>query len=103
MHLPLFVKGNTLLPVGSNAETPEYDYTKDLTLRYYLPVANKEVQIEIPDLTGKTVLTASAVYDGKSVTVTLDKCNNPVNLEIIKDSGEVIKKTLTDAKTSVEL
>lgn len=103
MHLPLFVKGNTLLPVGSNAETPEYDYTKNLTLRYYLPAANKEVQIEIPDLTGKTVLTASAVYDGKSVTVTLDKCNNPVNLEIIKDSGEVIKKTLTDAKTSVEL
>ena len=103
MHLPLFVKGNTLLPVGGNAETPEYDYTKDLTLRYYLPVANKEVQIEIPDLTGKTVLTASAVYDGKSVTVSLDKCNNPVNLEIIKDSGEVIKKTLTDAKTSVEL
>ncbi len=34
LHMPLFVKANTLLPVGGNNTVPDYDYMDGLTLHY---------------------------------------------------------------------
>ncbi|MCR5717164.1 MAG: alpha-xylosidase [Lachnospiraceae bacterium] len=67
MNLPLFVREQTLLPMGGNALRPDYDYTKDLTLQYYLPKEGKEISCEIPDLSGKTVLSLHAVKEGNIV------------------------------------
>jgi len=103
MHLPLFVAENTLLPMGSCETSPEYDYQKGLTLRYYLPVDGASTEIEIPDLTGKTVLTASAIKEGNTVTVKLSDTAYPVQLEIYLNKNTVIRKELIDGKTSIEL
>lgn len=35
--LPLYVKENTLLPVGKEHGRPDYSYEKDLTIQYYCP------------------------------------------------------------------
>jgi len=103
MHLPLFVAENTLLPMGSCETSPEYDYQKGLTLRYYLPVDGASTEIEIPDLTGKTVLTASAIKEGNTVTVELSDTAYPVQLEIYVNEEIKISKELTEARTNIEL
>ena len=103
MHLPLFVAENTLLPMGSCETSPEYDYQKGLTLRYYLPVDGVSTEMEIPDLTGKTVLTASAIKEGNTVTVELSDATYPVHLEIYVDEEIKIFKELTETRTNIEL
>jgi len=57
-QLPLWVRENTLLPMGSVEYTPVYDYTEGLTLRAYH--IGKGASIAISDARGKTVATATA-------------------------------------------
>ncbi len=103
LHLPLFVRGNTLLAVGGNTEVPDYDYTKDLTLRYYLPEEGSPTKAEIPDLAGKTVLAATASLSGNEVTIELTGAAAGVKAEIHTKDGKVISAGLTDKKTVIKL
>ena len=70
-HLPLFVKENTILPIGSHRDVPDYDYTDHLTFHIYVPGAGERLQRSVPDLHGETVLTVSAGLseDGKVLSV----------------------------------
>lgn len=103
MHLPLFVKENTLLPVGGNKELPDYDYTKDLTLRYYLPLPETEAVAEIPDLKGKTVLTAAALRSGREITIKLSEQTAGAKAEVYLADGTVIKAELTEKETRIAM
>lgn len=64
--LPVFVKENTLLPFGANAEKPDYDYADGLTLRFYQPAAGASASCDVPDLDGQTVLQAEAILDERN-------------------------------------
>ena len=59
-HLPLFVRGGSLLAIGANDQQPDYDYAEGVTLHYYLPEAGQETVCEIPDPAGRTVMTVRA-------------------------------------------
>ena len=52
MSLPLLVRPNSVIPVGSNTERPDYDYSKDVTLRIYELESGKRVKTEIPSTEG---------------------------------------------------
>lgn len=67
--LPLYVRENTLLAVGSNVERPDYDYTEGLSLHLYELTDQGEAECEVPDLQGKTRFTASAVRDGDTIKI----------------------------------
>ena len=58
--LPLFVRENTILPVGSRADRPDYDYTDGLTLRLYQIADGAEVTRTVCNTAGEPVLTAVA-------------------------------------------
>nr|MCR4588494.1 alpha-xylosidase [Lachnospiraceae bacterium] len=60
LHMPLFVKENTLLPMGGNRKLPDYDYMEGLILHYYLPKEGEDAVCHIPDLKGNTVMTFRA-------------------------------------------
>lgn len=66
-QLPLWVKENTLLPVGPVDDQPVYDYSKGLTLRAYRIADGAD--ITIPDASGKPAATASARRVGGEVYV----------------------------------
>ena len=65
--LPLFVRENTLLPMGGNDSLPDYDYTEGLELHLYAPTDGIEVVCEITDLTGQVVMTAKASRKGGEI------------------------------------
>jgi alpha-D-xyloside xylohydrolase len=52
MNLPLLVRPNTVLPMGSTTDRPEYDYSNDVILKVFQLENGRHVQVEIPDLSG---------------------------------------------------
>lgn len=65
--LPLYVKPNTLLPLGANNKRPDYDYTDGVTLHLYQLADGNKVSAEIPDLQGEIKLAATAERHGSSI------------------------------------
>lgn len=80
--LPLYVKENTLLAMGSEEMRPDYDYSKDLTLRLYQPLEGREAICRIPNTKGEIVDVIRAVRQGNVVTVSRKLTNETAKLEI---------------------
>jgi alpha-D-xyloside xylohydrolase len=52
LSLPLLVRPNSVIPVGSRTDRPDYDYSDDVTLRIYQLENGKSVRVEIPSSAG---------------------------------------------------
>jgi alpha-D-xyloside xylohydrolase len=79
--LPVFVRENTILPVGSSNLKPEYDYADGLTLRLYQFADGAEAERVVCDTEGNVILTAKAVRNGDTITVKLTGRKENVTLE----------------------
>ena len=79
--LPVFVRENTILPVGSCNLRPEYDYADGLTLRLYQFADGAEAERTVCDTQGNVILTAKAVRQGNTITVKLTGRKENVTLE----------------------
>jgi len=53
MSLPLLVRPNSVIPMGSRTDKPDYDYSDGVTLQVYQLEDGKQVSVEIPTLDGK--------------------------------------------------
>jgi alpha-D-xyloside xylohydrolase len=69
-EMPLLVAPNTILPLGSSSERPDYDYTEDLELLLTEFEDGAQAQIFVPDLSGAHVMEITAVRSGGQITVT---------------------------------
>lgn len=69
--MPLLVPQNTILPLGSCSDKPDYDYTRGVTLLLTEFEDGAKTQIFIPDLQGEKVMYAEAVREGQTITVTV--------------------------------
>lgn len=67
--LPVFVRQNTILPVGAHCDKTEYDYAKDVTLRIYQLEEDREAECVICDGNGREALRAKAFRKGNVITV----------------------------------
>ena len=81
--LPVYVRENTILPVGSYAERPEYDYADGLTLRLYQFADGAVAERNVCDTEGNVILTAKASRQGDTITVTLTGRKDQVSVEQI--------------------
>jgi alpha-D-xyloside xylohydrolase len=68
LSLPLLVRPNSVLPVGSRSDRPDYDYSDGVTLQAYQLEDGKQLSIEIPDLDGKI----EARFDVKRAGATIN-------------------------------
>jgi alpha-D-xyloside xylohydrolase len=53
LSLPLMVCPNSVLPVGSRTDRPDYDYADGVTLQVYQLEKGKQVTVEVPNVDGK--------------------------------------------------
>ena len=67
--LPLMVAPNTILPLGSCQDKPDYDYAGGVELCLSCFEEGACAEVQIPDLQGSTVMTASARRQGNTITV----------------------------------
>jgi alpha-D-xyloside xylohydrolase len=66
--LPLLVRPDTVLAVGSESRKPDYDYSDGVTFEIY-ELENGAVTVKVPDLKGQTALTARFVREGNEISV----------------------------------
>lgn len=53
MSLPLLVRPNSVIPMGSRTDRPDYDYGEAVTLQVYQLEDGQQASVEIPGLDGK--------------------------------------------------
>ncbi len=68
--LPVFVRANSILPIGAHDDKPVYDYANGLTLRVY--ALDGKAERTVCNAKGEAVLTVTAENAGGSVTVTIN-------------------------------
>ena len=52
MSLPVLVRPNSVIPIGSRTDKPDYDYSDGVTLQIYQLADGKQAMVEIPGLDG---------------------------------------------------
>ena len=79
--LPLYVRENTILPVGGRDDRPDYDYTKDLTVYLYALADGASATRRVCDMTGKPVLDITAHRTGDEIAVTVRGAADDLRVE----------------------
>ncbi len=92
-HMPLFVKENTILPVGSCDDRPDYDYLTGTTLKVFQPSDEQEITCMISDEKGEQRVHVTAVRSGNAVQFTVDGGSD--------FSAECISEELSEAQCSI--
>lgn len=70
MSIPLWVKENTILPVGANAERPDYDYADGVCLHVFNVADGATIDVEIPNTDGQIVSTFHCIRSGDKLKIT---------------------------------
>ncbi|MFS0879438.1 alpha-xylosidase [Metabacillus niabensis] len=69
MSLPLFVRENSILAIGSVDSRPDYDFSNDVTFECYQFVDNKEASAFVTDINGVVKGEIKAVKEGNKISV----------------------------------
>ena len=83
MSLPLFVKPNTVLPIGSNEVSPEYDYAEDITFHLYELDEGKQVEATVNNIAGQAVGSITVSRSGQTIHIETDMGNKPYCINLI--------------------
>lgn len=70
--LPLMVRPNTVIPVGSNEERPDYDYTDGLTFHVFDFEDGAVRRVIVPAQDGEVTLTATLKREGAAIQCALE-------------------------------
>lgn len=90
--LPLMVCPNSILPLGNNDQRPDYDYADGVTLVVSAFDEGAEASVEIPDLSGETVM-----------KVTAKRVGEEIHLQVEGGNGNYTVKSLSGCKVVVEV
>ncbi len=69
MSVPLLVRPNTVLAVGSDESRPDYDYADGFTLEMYELADGHASTVEVPDLAGGIAATFTVTREAVAVRV----------------------------------
>ncbi|MCF6409640.1 alpha-xylosidase [Pseudalkalibacillus salsuginis] len=67
MSLPLYVRENSILTIGSTHDKPDYDYEEDITFQVYQLQEGKTSSTTLVDTNGETIANIEAVKDGNVI------------------------------------
>lgn len=68
LSIPMMVKENSIIPVGAVDTVPNYDFGKDVTLKVFNLVENKEAYVEVVNENASVVLRAKALKVNNTIT-----------------------------------
>ncbi|HEY3475547.1 MAG TPA: hypothetical protein VGK56_13125, partial [Anaerolineales bacterium] len=69
LSLPLLVRPNSILPIGSRTDRPDYDYSDGVTLHVYQLEDGKQTSVEIPSLDGAIETRFDVRREGNSIYI----------------------------------
>ncbi len=71
LSLPLLVRPNTVLAIGSRTDTTDYDFTEEVTFRVYGLEDGKQATATIHSAKGEEALSAVVTRSGNEVSATV--------------------------------
>ncbi len=71
-NLPLWVRPNSVIPVGANETQPDYDFADGVVFQVFELAQETAVSIPIPTLQGDTAMTLHIQRQGEKVTIEAD-------------------------------
>jgi alpha-D-xyloside xylohydrolase len=74
--LPLMIRENTVLPVGTIDDRPDYNYADNMALELYCIKDGAQIKVEIPDLNGEIAAVAKVAREGDDITIEVSKDSN---------------------------
>jgi len=72
LSIPMMVKENSIIPVGAVNNRADYDFGKDVTLKVFNLVDNKETSVEVVNGKTEVVLTAKAIKTNNTITIDVE-------------------------------
>jgi alpha-D-xyloside xylohydrolase len=69
MSLPLLVRPNSVIPIGSHSDKPDYDYSDGVTLHIFSLDDGHTTQVETPSLDGKIETTFEIERKGNNIHI----------------------------------
>ena len=81
--LPLLVRANSVIPMGSRSDKPDYDYSDGVTLQVYQLEDGKQASVEIPALDGKIETTFSFKREGNVIYVQRQRAAKAWNILLV--------------------
>jgi alpha-D-xyloside xylohydrolase len=93
MSLPLLVRPNSVIPIGSRTDRPDYDYSDGVTLKIYQLEDGKQVRLEIPTLDGKIETRFDIKRAGNDINIQRRGSSKAWNVFLVGiDSVETVEK-----------
>ena len=83
MSLPLMVRPNSVIAVGSHEDRPDYDYSEDVTLQVYELEEGKQVSVVIPPIKGDIDMIFEIKRESGIVTVEQQRASKPWKLVLM--------------------
>jgi alpha-D-xyloside xylohydrolase len=77
LSLPLMARPNSVIPVGANAERPDYDYADGVTLHVFEPEDGAPVTVRVPTLQGGVAMAAEVSRVGRQVRIRTEGAARP--------------------------
>ena len=97
MSLPLLVRPDSVIPIGSHTNKPDYDYSDDVTLQVYQLEDGKQTRVEIPNLDGKIETVFDIKREGNVIHIQRQGASKAWNILLVGvDSVENIENAETE-------
>ncbi len=103
MSLPLLVRPNSVISIGSRNDKPDYDYSKGVSLQVYQLEDGKTTSVEIPDLEGKIETTFEVSRKGNDIHVQRRGPEKEWNLALADDPSTRIRLEAQIGETTIRL
>ena len=97
LSLPLLVRPNSIIPIGSHTDKPDYDYSDGVILQVYQLEDGKQFDVELPSLDGKIKTRFDIEREGKVIHIRRQGPAKAWNVFLVRiDSVEEIENTETE-------
>lgn len=69
MSIPMWVPENTVIPLGANAQRPDYDYADGVSLHVFNLRDGADLRVEVPDVHGQIAAVFHCARRGKTLRI----------------------------------
>ncbi|MDQ0338582.1 alpha-D-xyloside xylohydrolase [Caldalkalibacillus uzonensis] len=87
MSLPLFVRENTILPIGNSVSAADYDYADHITFQIYELQNGQTASATVYNTKGKKELEVTAKREGSTIKIAVQGATKPWHVLLVNIAG----------------
>ena len=94
LHLPLMVKENSMIAIGSKDDRPDYDYADGVEIRIYALTEGEETSSVVYNMKSDAELTISAIKRNGEITIQASSAK-PYTIRLVNMTGVAVSGAST--------